>query len=133
MADISQRDPQRRPHAAHLAGPFREFDLTAEVHRLHAETTWQNGQNARTLLKYDDLRVVLTAIKANERIPEHKVEGRVSIHVLSGHVRVRAEGRTFSLRSGGLLALDQEVVHDVEAIEDSAMLLTIAWPRKQGA
>jgi len=45
-----------------------------------------------------------------------------------GHIRVRAQGRTFELRSGGLLALDQGLPHDVEAIEESAFVLTIARP-----
>lgn len=130
MSETPQHEPHRRPHAPPLDGPFREFDLTAEVHRLHAEATWKNGQNARTLLKYDDLRVVLTALKANERIPEHKTEGRISVHVLSGHIRLKAGGRTFSLRAGGLLGLDYAIPHEVEAIEDSAFLLTIAWARK---
>ena len=64
------------------------------------------------------------------RLPEHKTEGRISVHVLSGHIRLRAAGRTFTLRSGGLLALDHEIPHDVEALEESAFLLTIAWPGK---
>lgn len=29
---------------------------------------------------------------------------------------------------GRLLALDQAMPHEVEALEDSAFLLTIAWP-----
>ena len=61
-------------------------------------------------------------------MPEHKAEGRISVQVLSGHIRLRASGRTFSLRPGGLLAIDQGVSHDVEALEESAFLLTIAWP-----
>lgn len=105
-----------------------EFDLSAEIHRLHAETTWKTGQNARTLIKYDDFRVVLIALAAKARMQEHKAEGRISIHVLSGHIQLRASGRTFSLRPGGLLALDQGALHDVEALEESAFLLTIAWP-----
>ena len=111
-----------------MADPFMEFDLVAEVHRLQAETTWSTGQNARTLIKYDDLRVVLTALKAKGRLPEHKTEGRILIHVLSGHIHVRASGRTFNLRSGGLLALDRGMPHDVEALEDSAFVISIAWP-----
>lgn len=105
-----------------------EFDLPAEIHRLHGETTWSTGHNARTLVKYDDLRIVLTALKASTRVPEHKTEGRISVQVLSGHIQVRASGRTFSLRPGGLLALDQGVPHDIEALEESAFLLTLAWP-----
>jgi quercetin dioxygenase-like cupin family protein len=111
-----------------MAEPLMEFDLPAEIDRLRAEKTWLTGQNARTLLKYDDFRVVLTALQAKARMPEHKTEGRISVHVLSGHIRLRADGRTFSLRPGSLLALDHGVPHSVEALEESAFLLTIAWP-----
>jgi quercetin dioxygenase-like cupin family protein len=128
MSETSEHELQRRPHEAPLAGAYMEFNLPAEISRLHAETTWSTGQNARTLIKYDDFRVVLTALQASTRIPEHKNAGRISVHVLSGHIQVSASGRTFSLRSGGLLALDQGVPHEIEALEESAFLLTIAWP-----
>ena len=128
MSDTPQYEPHHRPHTPPMADPFMEFDLPAEIHRLQAETTWSTGQNARTLIKYDDFRVVLTALRAKARISEHETEGRISIHVLSGHIQLKAAGRTFSLRAGGVVALDHGVLHDVEALEDSAFLLTIAWP-----
>jgi quercetin dioxygenase-like cupin family protein len=128
MSSTRQHEAHRRPHTPPMAEPLMEFDLPAEIDRLRTETTWSTGQNARTLVKYGDFRVVLTALQAKARMPEHKTEGRISVHVLSGHIHLRAAGRTFSLRAGGLLALDQGVPHDVEALEESAFLLTIAWP-----
>ena len=130
MSDIPQHEPHARPHAGPMAAPFLEFDLPAEIHRLRAETTWSTGHNARTLAKYDDFRVVLIALRARVRMPEHKTDGRISVHVLAGHIQVKAAGRTFNLRPGGLLALDHGLPHDVEALEESALLLTIAWPVK---
>jgi quercetin dioxygenase-like cupin family protein len=59
---------------------------------------------------------------------EHKSDGRIAVQVISGHVRIHADGRTFDLRAGGLLTLERAVPHDVEAIDESALLLTIAWP-----
>jgi quercetin dioxygenase-like cupin family protein len=128
MSDIPQHEPHARPHAGPMAAPFLEFDLPAELHRLRTETTWSTGHNARTLAKYDDFRVVLIALRARARMSEHKTEGRISVQLLSGHIQVKAAGRTFNLRHGGLLALDHGVPHDVEALEESALLLTIAWP-----
>jgi len=119
---------RRRPHTSSMSSPFLEFDLTSEVDRLHGESTWNTGQNARTLIKYDDLRVVLIALKAGARIPEHKANGRISVQLLSGHVRLNASGRAFNLLPGSLLALDERAPHDLEALEESALLLTIAWP-----
>lgn len=122
-----QTDDARRQDASSLADRHLAFDLAAEVERLKAEPTWSSGHSARTLIKYDDLRVVLIALAAGHRIPEHKAEGRVSVHVLSGHIEFRTSERTFDLRAGGLVALDRAVPHDVSAHEESAFLLTIAW------
>jgi quercetin dioxygenase-like cupin family protein len=116
-----------------MASPFLEFDLTAEVNQLRGETTWNTGRNARTLMKHPDFRVVLTALRANARIPEYTTDGRISVHMLSGHIRLNASGRTFDLRPGSLVALDQGSPHDIEALEESAFLLTIAWPGRTAA
>jgi quercetin dioxygenase-like cupin family protein len=129
MSDTPHNDSQRRrPHAPPMAAPFLEFDLKRELEQLRSEPEWGTGQNARTLVKYDDFRVVLTALKARARLPGHQTEGRISIQTVVGHIQVRAQGRTFDLAAGSLLALDQGIPHDVEALEESAFLLTIAWP-----
>jgi quercetin dioxygenase-like cupin family protein len=130
MSETPLEQLHRRPHPQPMAGTFLEFDLTRELEQLSAEPEWRNGQNAKTLVKYDDLRVVLTALKAQARLPEHKTDGRLSIQAVAGHIHVHAQGRTFDLRAGGLVALDRGVPHDVEALEDSAFLLTIAWPAR---
>ena len=122
---------RRRPHPQSMAAPYLEFDIAGELQQLHGEAGWQSGQNAKTLVKYDGLRIVLVALKARSRIPEHHTEGQISIQTVVGHIRVRAQGRSFELRPGGLLALDQGLPHDVEAVEESAFLLTIARPSEK--
>ena len=128
---MSEQDDHRRPHPQPMAAPYLEFDLARELHELHREAGWESGRNAKTLVKYDGLRVVLIALKAHSKIPQHQAEGQVSIHTVAGHIQVRAQGRTFELRSGGLLALDQGLPHDVEAIEESALLLTLSLRPKE--
>ena len=129
MADVPHDSRQhRRPHTSPMAAPFLEFDLIRELEQLHGERDWNRGQNAKTLVKHDDFRVVLIALKARARLPEHQTKGRISIQTVAGHIVVRAQGRTFELPTGSLLALDQGLPHDVEALEESAFLLTIAWP-----
>ena len=128
MSDTPHDDRQhRRPHAPPMAAPFLEFNLERELEQLHEEPGWASGQNARTLVKFDDFRVVLMALRARARVPGHQTKGRISIHTVVGHILVRADGRTFDLPGGALLAFDQDVPHEVEAVEDSAFLLTIAW------
>ena len=116
----------RRPYPQPMAAPYLEFDIARELQQLNGEAGWQSGHTAKTLVKYDGLRIVLIALKARSKILEHHTEGQISIQTVVGHIEVRAQGRTFELRSGGLLALDQGLPHDVEAVEESAFLLTIA-------
>jgi quercetin dioxygenase-like cupin family protein len=120
----------RRPHPQPMAAAYLEFDLAKEIEQLHDEPEWSTGQNAKTLVKYDDLRIVLTALRAHAGMPGHRTDGRISIQTIRGHIQVRAEGRTFDLPTGKLLALDRGLPHDVEALEDSVLLLTIAWPER---
>ena len=134
MSDAHQEGSgRRRPHPRSMADPFLEFDLARELDQLHCEPEPASGQNAKTLVKYDDFRIVLTALRVHTRIPGHGTGGRISVQTVRGHIRVRALGRMFDLPAGSLLALDQNVSHDLEALEDSAFLLTIAWPGRQSA
>jgi quercetin dioxygenase-like cupin family protein len=110
------------------AGVFLEFDLNAQIEQLKGEPAWQNGRNAKTMVKYPDFRIVLMLMKAKTRIEEHHADGRISVQTIAGHIRMHVAGKDFDLPVGHLLALDHEVRHDVEALEDSAFLLTIARP-----
>jgi quercetin dioxygenase-like cupin family protein len=75
--------------------------------------------------------VVLVALQAGKNLPEHRTEGRLTIHLVSGHLEVKAAGRTFNLHPGGLLALDRNLSHEVLALRESVVLLTIAWPGRE--
>lgn len=131
MSDSTHPTPHhQRPHPAPMASPYLEFDLDREIQQLHEENTWSAGRNSKTLVKYADFRVVLMALKAGVRVEQHQAEGRISVQTIAGHISVRASGRTFDLPTGSLLALDRATVHDVQALEESAILLTIAWPEE---
>lgn len=122
----SHRPPRagREPSAA----PSLTFDLPRQIRDLRRESYWQRGRNSKTLVKYDDLRIVLTAMEAKATIHEHRSAGRISLQTLEGHLRMHAGGRGFDLPAGKVIVLDPGVPHDVIAVEDSVFLLTIAWP-----
>lgn len=125
MSDPSRE--HRQPHPQSLDAPYLEFDLARELEQLHREVGWQTGQNAKTLVKFDGLRIVLIALNARSRIAGHHTEGQISIQTLAGRIHVHAQAQDFDLPIGGLLALNRGVPHDVEALEDGAFLLTLAW------
>jgi quercetin dioxygenase-like cupin family protein len=109
-------------------GPFLTFDLAEQIAYLRQEPYWQSGRNSKTIVKYPDFRVVLTAIQAKTTIHEHHAAGRISVQTVQGHLRMHAGGKEFDLPTGRILVLDRAIPHDVVALEDSAFLLTIAWP-----
>ena len=75
MSDsIDEQAPHKRPHPQPMAAVYLEFDLARELEQLHRESGWSSGQNAKTLVKYDDSRVVLTALRARARLPGHQTE-----------------------------------------------------------
>ncbi len=114
-------------------GPHLSFDLEQQISDLQQESYWQSGRNSKTIVKYADLRIVLTAIQKNTAIREHHSDGRISVQTVAGHIRMHAGGREFDLPRGHLLVLDRGMPHNVEALEDSAFLLTIAWPGENPA
>ena len=111
-----------------LESSVLSFDINAEIDRLRGENAWQGGRNSKTLVKHPDFRVVLTVLKSNARLHEHKTAGRISVQAIAGHIRMHVQDNVIDLPAGHILALERALPHDVEALEDSAFLLTIAWP-----
>jgi quercetin dioxygenase-like cupin family protein len=66
-------------------------------------------------------------MKSGTQMRQHKAEGRISIQQLNGQVCIHLTDRKVNLSTGHLLVLDCGVLHDVEALEESALLLTISW------
>ena len=110
------------------------FDLAAELADLRRSARpGRHGVHARTLVKQPDLRAVLVALEPGGRLAEHHAPGSITVQALAGRLRFSAAGRVVDLASGQLLTLGGAIAHEVEATEESAFLLTIAWPGEDAA
>jgi quercetin dioxygenase-like cupin family protein len=116
-----------------LAEPLLQIDLERELQQLRREDSWQRetGRSSKTLAKYPDFRIVLILMKGGTRMRQHRAEGRISIQQLKGQVCIHLADRKVNMSAGHLLVLDCGVLHDVEALEESALLLTISWRREK--
>lgn len=123
--------PRRAGHPVPgLTGRVLQFDLAGETEQLRREDPWKTtSRNAKTLVKYSDLRIVLIAMKGGARMEGHKANESISIQALTGKLRLRLPKQTVELFPGRLLTLESALPHDVEALEDSSFLLTISWPK----
>ncbi|HEX5283331.1 MAG TPA: cupin domain-containing protein [Bryocella sp.] len=104
------------------------FDLNQEISDAASKKPWQAGHHARTLFKKHDFRVVLISLESGAHMKEHHADGTISVQVLKGRIRMNVGGKSQELSSGNLFTLGASIRHDVEALDDSAFLLTISWP-----
>ena len=129
---VSQKKKGRTGHeslAGYLTAPLMDFNLAREIEQLHEEEAWlRTGRNSKTLVKQPDFRIVLIALQEGGHLDEKSADARISIHTLTGHVRLQLPEQTVDLPEGHLLVLDRALEHDLVALEESAILLTISWP-----
>ena len=106
------------------------FDLAAADREMRQEEAYaRGGHTAGTLVREPDLRIVLIVLKAGGKIAEHQANETASIHTIGGHVRLHLPNQVIDLPVGRLLVLGRGLSHDVEAVIDSAFLLTLGWPQ----
>jgi quercetin dioxygenase-like cupin family protein len=124
---MSAAEERLRPHPSdRFAGVEHELDLPAALETLRAETrAGANGHRQITLLHHGPVRLVLFAFDEGGRIPQHQAPGWVTIHVLRGVLRVRSSNDEHVLKEGMLLALAPNIAHDVDAVDESDMLLGV--------
>lgn len=121
--------PENTHPTSHLADPVGVLDLPTELAQLREEEPWRrSGRHSKTLIKDADLRVVLIALQAGAHLEEHHAPGRITIHALDGHLRVGVAGQAIDLPQGHIVTIGRAIQHEVEALEESALLLTLAWP-----
>ncbi len=100
--------------------------LAAHLEQLRQEPTWRaKGHSAITLTGAPGLRLVLMLFGKGGRLAEHQAAGPLTLHVLSGSVAFRAGDRAETLGPGELVVLESAIRHEVEALEESACLLTL--------
>jgi quercetin dioxygenase-like cupin family protein len=74
------------------------------------------------------LRQTLITLLAGQRLDEHENPGEATIHVLAGRVRLTTADTSCDAAAGELLEVP-DARHALEALDDAAILLTVAMPR----
>ena len=85
------------------------------------------GRSAVTVFggKEHDLRQTLIALADGHALSEHESPGEATLHVLRGRVGLRAGEDVWEAGAGELLVIP-DARHDLTALEDAAVLLTVA-------
>jgi quercetin dioxygenase-like cupin family protein len=103
------------------------INTLAEHQLATATTAAQSGRSSVTVYGRPGarLRQTVVALAAGRVMGEHKSPGDASVLCLQGRIRLRAGQSRAELAPGDLVAVPPQR-HDVEALEPSVLLLTVA-------
>jgi quercetin dioxygenase-like cupin family protein len=102
--------------------------LTALVRQqLQVAEQASSGRSAHTVYGGHEhvLRQTLIALATGQSLDEHENPGEATVHVLHGRIRLVAGGVSWEGSPGDLLTVPPSR-HSLEALEASAVLLTVA-------
>ena len=110
-----------------LTAPFLTFDLAEHLAEMRTEDGYsRSGRSGRTLAKSGRFRATLVVMAQGNVIGTHQADSPMTLQVLSGHIRFRTGGEDQELRSGQLLFFGPGEAHDLTAVEESSLLLTLS-------
>jgi quercetin dioxygenase-like cupin family protein len=123
-----------RRQAHQLSGDGLVFRLADEIDELRRDLkTASGGRTAKTLAKSGNLRVTLVVLDANATMAPEASSGGATIHMLDGRMRVQSDGSAREMGPGELVVLEKNLREPIHAIDQSAFLVTVAWPEGAGA
>jgi quercetin dioxygenase-like cupin family protein len=115
--------PVQRP----LTDPVMIFQPMRELEQLRRDESYtRSGRLGRTLARSGRLRVTLVALNAGIEVGTHHADSPMTIELLEGRLGFRVDGREHELKAGEVLFFGPGEAHDIRAIEESALLLTIS-------
>jgi DNA-binding MarR family transcriptional regulator len=96
-------------------------------HQLAIATSVSSGRSASTVFGGHEnvLRQTMIALVAGNKLSEHENPGEATVHVLQGRVRLASAGEAWEGSPGDLLIVPDRR-HDLVALEDAVVLLTVA-------
>ena len=107
---------------------MKKFSLIA-LGRRHLDTARRatSGRSANTVFGGHEhvLRQTVIALTGEQELSEHLNPGEATVFVLSGRVRLSTQDDRWEARVGDLLVVPPGF-YSVQAMEDSAILLTVA-------
>lgn len=78
------------------------------------------------LLETSSSKEIRIAFKQGQLMKEHKAPFPITVLVFSGQINFGVNGVKHQLSAGSLIALGENVLHDLTALEDSVVLLSIS-------
>jgi quercetin dioxygenase-like cupin family protein len=115
------------PMQRSLSEPMMTFDLQPTLQELRRDESYtRSGRLGRTLARSGRLRMVLVALNSGIEVGTHQADSPMTIQVLEGRIGFRVGGASHELSAGQVLFFMPGEAHDIRALDESALLLTIS-------
>ena len=102
------------------------FDLPVEVAKMKQECNWIDGKhNAITLMKSENITMVLIAMQQGHDMKLHQAKGPLIINIIEGKLMFTAEEEPVLLHKDQVLSLHENIKHELFAVEETIFLLTV--------
>ena len=88
-----------------------------------------SGSRSHALFKSADLEVIRLVLPAGEGLPPHAVAGEITLQCIEGRISFNCDAGERELAAGQLIHSAAEEIHELRAIDDSSLLLTISLAR----
>ncbi len=98
-----------------------------------------NIKSFKDKIEFDEIRVKTKVIietsfskeiqilmNVGQVMKEHKTPYPILIHLLEGNIELGVQGEKSMLKSGDIIALEGDISHDLKAIENSIIRLTLS-------
>lgn len=110
-----------------LDEPMMIFDLEPLLRELRNDESYRrSGRLGRTLARSGRLRVVLVALNAGVEVGTHQADSPMTLELIEGRLGFRVDEQNVELATGQVLFFGPGDAHDIRALEESALLLTIS-------
>lgn len=81
--------------------------------------------SSTALFRTDDIEVMRLVLPRGKSVPEHHVEGEMTLQCLEGTVEVRTGGKLQRLQAGEMLYLFGRTPYSLTAADDTSVLMTM--------
>ena len=108
--------------ARHHAKPGEIVDLQTWAADLPREHT-------KAIVKTNEMELIRMVLPAGKGIPNHKVDGPITVQCVAGKIAFTAMGTTQEINYDQLIHLLPKEPHSLKAIDDSVVLMTIIFKK----
>ena len=89
-------------------------------------TYLDNKPNIQLILESEFSKEIRISFRKNQTMAEHQTKFPITVQVLQGRLDFGVPGKIMELAAGDMISLPGSIPHDLKAIEDSVVRLTLS-------